>query len=171
MLGVVKGFHKYPMRKWIDIINEKWFNTVVVYDGQVDLFKNPSRAEWAKLFKQFPRGLRGHILTDGSLIVWDAYHATHGDVGDHLGSIYNGYRYFYTDYIAFNDLNMERNENGTTPYYDVYVTRTYTSTVANKSITDFYGAEPRIIGIDTEQTPSRFPITAEWIKQNCVLES
>ena len=101
-------------------------------------------------------------------------HATHGDMYDHLGQVQPGYRYFYSDHILFNDLNMEQNEDeeeneaGETPRYGWYVSRTFNTTVGNASVKAFYGDHPNIIGVDDEVHPNRFPVTAEWVAANCV---
>lgn len=161
------------MRKWIDIINEKWLDTIRANGRQVDLFQNPTRSEWSKLFRDCPDGLRGHITNDGNLVVWDAMYATHADVD--LGNKTPGYRYFYPDHIMFNDLHMDANEEdqpnaaGTIPKYDWFVTATYESTVANKSVTNFYGNNPKIIGTNGFSLhPETFEIDYDWIQTNCL---
>lgn len=156
------------MRNFINILNEAWANTVKAWERDVDVYENPSRAEWVKLFKQYPGGLRGHILATGELIVWDAMYATHSDLTKHYKSVMSGYRYFYPDHILFNDLQMELNEDADVPRYDWYVTKTYVTTINNDSVRAFYGDSPKIIGADYDLSPSQFPITAEWIEQNCV---
>ena len=173
------------MRNWIDLFEhptplyESWFAMATVLDGKhIDLFSNPSRAEWTKLFRDHPQGLRGHVLRgSGAVIVWDAMTAVHSDVEEYLQAhghqITCGYRYFYPDRIEFNDLQMEINdedlvnEAGKVTHYGFYVRETFDTTVANRSITAFYGNPPKILGID--YLP--ILITAEWIKANCAIRT
>jgi hypothetical protein len=162
------------MREWINLLEAaQWHDTVVVNKLPVDLYKNPTRNDWLRLFKEFSDGLRGHILVSGDLVVWDAWHATHGDMERLIEPILPGYRYFYPDHIMFNDLNWNLNDInqvnslGEHCRYDSGVRKTYTSTVTNPSIIRFYGPTPSIIGIDDEASPSKFPVTKEWVDKNC----
>ena len=68
------------MRKWIDIINEKWFATEKSGAGMVEIFINPSRSEYLKLMKGWGDEARGGIDHDGNLYLWHADHAFHDEV-------------------------------------------------------------------------------------------
>lgn len=160
-------------------LSEGWLATTKVGEHQVDLFTNPSRSEWAKLFRDYPQGLRGHVLRDdGSVVVWDAMHAVHTDIDRYLTSqghrITCGYRYFFPDRIEFNDIHMETNDEdlvndaGEVTHYGWYLRETFDTTITNRSIISFYGNPPKIIGIDATLL-APVSINAEWIKINCAI--
>lgn len=154
------------MRNHINLV-EQWFNTVDVYGTQVDIFKNPTRSEYAKLMAQIAKTtggtqsgstggpklfVRANVSPDGSLYIWDAYHATHGDIIDdgHVGETVGGYIYLGADFVYFNDLHYETREARTGPVYGAWVRRYYEACRSNASLKSLFGPNFRIVGVDYE---------------------
>ena len=159
-----------------------WFATVLAPDGAVDVFKNPSRHQVRKLMAEITRAgrktdlpLRAAIGSDGSLYVWDAWHATHSDVIDDLGvPTVGGYLYLAADHVFFNDLSLEHDEdapgwdNGFRPY-GRWLSCYYRATRSNPWLAALYGSPFRIVGEDYSSPPEgyeeRFEITDEFMRK------
>ncbi len=64
------------------VIKESFWNAYQAPNGYVEIFVNPSKAEFLKIFNEH-RGARGFLdESDGEprLYVWDSYLATHEDI-------------------------------------------------------------------------------------------
>lgn len=145
------------MRKWIDLF-EEWHETIEVSGQHVDVHKNPSPAELSKLMRAHERDhpgsqypLRAAILRDDTLLVWDSWHATHGEVLSNRNISYvGGYIYLARDHVFFNDLDMDREDGDSGYLYLPLVRRYYEATKRNPSLRAFYGGNVPIIGSDQD---------------------
>ncbi len=174
------------MRNWIDILEssltESWHKTISVEGSNFDIFKDPSRGDLAKMFREYgartQQGLsmRALLTTDGSIYVWDAYEATHSDVENELNNypLAGGYLYLHPEYVFFNDMHYFANDEG--EYDDQYAYRPvvrgfYDCTVGNRSLKAFYGPSMKIVAVDSQPmlpeipTEKNFEITPEFIER------
>lgn len=63
-------------------ISEAWSQSFVnSTDQHVDVFHNPSKAEFAKLLRKH-KAVRGFLDSPTDVYVWDAYQATHSQVAE-----------------------------------------------------------------------------------------
>jgi hypothetical protein len=131
--------------------------------NHVDIFKNPDRLEFGKLFHAHKQ-LRGILDMEGNLRVWDAYKATHGDIDVFYDSI-GAYLYLWPDHLEFNDMNYYQSGIEGGPMYSRVVRRMYDKATTNRSLQRMYGKDFAPIGVDNE-TRQRFEITPEWIEQH-----
>lgn len=149
-------------------VNEEWLTTIkpsYAKGLEVDLYKNPSRAEFGKLIKEF-RELRGILDQNGDLVVWNAYLATHGDIEIHFDSV-GAYLYLTKDRLELNDMQYyySDNEAGNGPRYNNRVRTMYIYAKNNMALNRIYGRDFFPVGIDRE-TRQEFEISPEWIDQN-----
>lgn len=75
------------MRKWLNILNEAYWNTLDVttdYGAKhiVEVFKNPNRLEFHKLLRQSSEGSLRATLYGNDLLVWEGTSVQHHDL-DH----------------------------------------------------------------------------------------
>lgn len=163
------------MRRWIALV-EQWDKQFRVYnDTDVDVFRNPSRTEFASMLHQ-SRGkmLRGLIDVNNNLYVWDGFLVTHGDIDqayrkteDYPG-FHSVYLLLYADRCVFNDINYDANENDDyeTYPYDWYLAAAVRAAHACPALVHLYGANFVPIGHDSD-TDKQVAMTSEWIAQNC----
>lgn len=130
---------------------------------EVDIFKNPDRAEYAKLIREHKQ-LRGILDDQGNLLVWDAYLATHGDIDVFYDSV-GAYLYLTPDRLWFNDMNFYHSGMKDGPMYSKTVRIMYERAKKNRSLNRIYGRDFVPLGIDNE-TRQKFDITPEWIEQH-----
>lgn len=167
--------------RYREIITEAWHNTFRLHGGDdVDVYKNPSKAELTKLFQQARvsngLALRALLTTDGSIYVWDAFIATHNDLEYQMYDypLAGGYIYLHRDYVFFNDMHYFANDEG--QYDESYAYRPvvrgfYNHTVNNRSLQQFYGNPPKIIAVDYQPChpdvpkDQNFEITPEFIER------
>lgn len=160
-------------------ITEEWYRTLrLTKDYDLDVFINPAKGELTTLLmKSAGKCLRALLARDGSIIVWDAYCATHTDVEDALrrGDMIGGYLYLHPDHIDFNDMNYHANNQDEYPEQYAYrpiVWRYYLATLAHPTIQRFYGPNPKIIGFDDEDAAglglphTGFEITREFMEKH-----
>lgn len=158
-------------------LTENWYQTLRIQDADIDVFINPSKSEmFTLLMKSAGKCLRALLTRDGSLLVWDAYYATHTDIerATNRRDLLGGYLYLYPDHIDFNDMNYHANDGG---YSEQYAYRPvvwayYNATLSNPSIQRFYGTNPKIIGFDDEDAAglglprSGFEITRDFMEKH-----
>lgn len=73
------------MRRYLDIINEAWFSTIPTsHLGDVDVWKNPTRAETFKLLRNDEYHNARALVTPQDVYLFSA-NLSHGDVEHHFG--------------------------------------------------------------------------------------
>jgi hypothetical protein len=119
----------------------------------LDVHRNPSRAEFSKLLNTSrSKVLRGSILRNGDLLVWDAWYAFHGDVDHHPeyldhGNL-NAYLYFRPNQpVMMNDIQYHREDDGE---YGPLLQSKVDAVRANPSLIRIYGKNFPIIGVDND---------------------
>lgn len=156
---------KFP-RIFGNALVEAWDRTIkppYANGLEVDIFKNPDRAEYAKLIREHKQ-LRGILDDQGNLLVWDAYLATHGDIDVFYDSV-GAYLYLTPDRLWFNDMNFYHSGLKDGPLYSKTVRIMYERAKKNRSLNRIYGRDFVPLGIDNE-TRQRFDITPEWIEKH-----
>lgn len=153
---------------------EAWDRQVTCYsfanrEIEVDIFKNPSKREFAQLFKESSgKQLRGLVLADtNDLVVWDAYLTTHGDVSKHYKA-HSIYLVLTPQVVELNDINYDMNEG------DDYKEHPYDWTLAAhveivhrcRALVHAYGADFVPVGYDND-SGEKYQLTPQWLKQNC----
>jgi hypothetical protein len=178
------------LREWMKIVSrpdakpvcEAWdasYPSTWVRSGDFDVFKNPSKAEFQKLFAEHKDGLRALIQTTGDLFVWDAFAATHNDMQAHYGNTVGGYLILEPNRVLMNDLNYYHNDESETDEpetpYRTGLRAAWESIVSNPWLRRYYGDfDP--IGLDngSESDWEIFGVvdgaekilTPDWIRQN-----
>jgi hypothetical protein len=158
--------------RYHDILNERWFNTYKVGEAEVDVYKNPSKAEFFKtistVFKKHGEPiewpLRAFVL-ENDFYMWDAYYATHSDMNDKIPSA-GGYVYLNKSNILLNDLNWEYSETSDAPLYGHWVRTYYNNLIQNPFIASIYGSSLSIIGRDDDGAvgpKGTFQVTQDFI--------
>lgn len=68
-----------------EIINEGFFDGFKGQNGLVEVYKNPSKAEFLAVKNAHANGGVRGFLDGTDLYIWDAYLSTHGEVDEALG--------------------------------------------------------------------------------------
>jgi hypothetical protein len=158
------------MRDLIDLV-ESWRATHRVSDYRmepidIDVFDNPSKGEFSALLKQH-ESLRGLLLNNGDLLVWDAYATTHGEIEHHHPETSGAYPIFKRDRVVLNDINYYLNEGDCAGdfRYRPILRRIVEKLRKQPAIRAFYGPDPLIVG-DDHENGSSVEITDEWLAAN-----
>lgn len=161
--------------RYLELISEKWHATFDLDGTQLEVFKDPSARDLAKMFREYGahggagKGLcmRALLTTDGSIYVWDAYFATHSDVENFMSSypFAGGYLYLHPEYVFFNDMHYFANDEG--EYDEQYAYRPvvrgfYEKTINNRSLNAYYRGQPKIVGVDSQPMTSEIPTDKEF---------
>jgi hypothetical protein len=133
----------------------------------VDVHRNPSRNEFQQLLPEHGRGLRGLLLADSDLVVWDAWAATHGDLEEHYKSA-GAYLLLKPDGLKFNDIQHYYNEGDCDRdfRYRSILPWLVRAAHANASLRRIYGDGFAIVGFNNE-TGEDIDLTPEWLADNC----
>jgi hypothetical protein len=140
----------HTMRRLMALM-EGWDSTLPLDNGNlVDIYRNPSRAEFHKLLKQYG-SLRGEIDENGDLLAWDAHVAVHSEIAHHHSKRYarvmDTYLYLHNDHVVMNDINYHTEESGDSGYGPL-LARKAELVFSNQYLHRIYGGVPKVVGTD-----------------------
>lgn len=160
------------MRKYIDIINEKWENTVDAFGYghtpkviTVDIFRNPSRSEFFKLIRNSQYQSLRALLSGDDLLVWDAGLTTHGDIMKHYPHAESITLLLEPSRVLWTDINSEYNDEDDSEEYPFSSSlKTKLDKIHNCSTLRHLYGEFTVIGLDENE---QHFLTPEWVTSHC----